>query len=314
MYMPDIAPISAMGATPLPGTPGSARWRAMRSRNSWQGSTPSAEAPSCSSTGRSCPSSSAPRSSWWTCLGWPHEMRRRRWACRPGRCAFGSTERAHDCERRMRTVASVEDRLWLELVEDHGAKLAETPWPSPKRHIRRTILIGGAALAVCGMVAALVVGLTSTSPPADAGSATASPVEDRQKRSRGGWTCSPRSPRRGSTTFSWLSPIQSGRGDCRRPRRPCRPRTCALRRSAQETAASICNDPGSISAYGAYLVLGPPHGPWNAWGYAPAGTTKVTVDGRSFPLYGRFYKAIVPPGLHYVVFTTPTGLKSYPGP
>jgi len=213
----------------------------------------------------------------------------------------------------MRTVASVEDRLWLELVEDHGAKLAETPWPSPKRHIRRTILIGGAALAVCGMVAALVVGLTSTSPPADAGSATVPPSKIAKGITRG---------------LDMQSPVAEARIDnvLLVVAHPVRPR--GLPSSAQTLPTSylcfttlgtgnggvICNDPGSISAYGAYLVLGPPHGPWNAWGYAPAGTTKVTVDGRSFPLYGRFYKAIVPPGLHYVVFTTPTGLKSYPGP
>ncbi len=210
-------------------------------------------------------------------------------------------------------MASVEDRLWRELVEDHGAKLAETPWPTPKGHIRRTILVGGAALAVCGAIAALVVGLSASSPSADAGITYIPPSKMVQELER---------------ELDLQAPIAEARIDnvllvvAKLSFTGTRPPTArglpisyvCFTTIGTGNGGATCGPPAGLDQTGTYLILGPPHGPWTSWGYAPVGTTEVTVDGRNFPLSGRFYRAIIPPGPQKVVLTTPTGLKTYPGP
>jgi hypothetical protein len=53
-----------------------------------------------------------------------------------------------------------EDRLWNELVEQHGALLAETPAPVPsRRRLRRRAPIAAIALALAAALVALLIGL-----------------------------------------------------------------------------------------------------------------------------------------------------------
>jgi hypothetical protein len=64
-------------------------------------------------------------------------------------------------------VSSFEDRLWSDLVRDHGEQLRAIPAPVAHRR-RRPALLTATALAVAGLTAAAIIAFTATTsaPPA----------------------------------------------------------------------------------------------------------------------------------------------------
>jgi hypothetical protein len=66
-------------------------------------------------------------------------------------------------------MSSVEDRLWFDLVRDHGDELAEATWPTASRNRPRPVWLAGGALIVAGAATAVALALTSQTsqlPPA----------------------------------------------------------------------------------------------------------------------------------------------------
>jgi hypothetical protein len=61
-----------------------------------------------------------------------------------------------------------EDSLWMHLVDAHGADRAQPAPASPRRSRRRPVLAGAGAVGIAAIAATatLVVGATSTTPPA----------------------------------------------------------------------------------------------------------------------------------------------------
>jgi hypothetical protein len=57
-----------------------------------------------------------------------------------------------------------EDRLWADLVRDHGSQLAAMPRRATTRRIARPWLLGGSAIGIAGAATVLALALAATSP------------------------------------------------------------------------------------------------------------------------------------------------------
>ncbi len=202
-------------------------------------------------------------------------------------------------------MSSIEDRLWSDLVDEHGGKLAETTWPSPKSYRRRPLVLGGSALVVAGAATALVLGFTGT---------TSSPAYRSPQ-----YAAAARVPASSLTYLLNTNAIvaQATIGDTRFVVAPgtgaqatelCFAVSGRLPGSGGASGMMVCGSRTSVGMQGsgASATIA---GKTTVWGFAPQGTTAATVGGRPVRLVGRFYEVVLPPGVHNVVFRTPTGKK-----
>jgi hypothetical protein len=206
-------------------------------------------------------------------------------------------------------MGSIEDRVWSDLVGDHGAKLAEATWPSPKPHRRRLLGLAGIALVIVGVAVALGVELTGTATRPVEAVATGVPRSSLLQYVNMDAVVA--EARIGKTTVL-LAPSAKGSplpGPMGKDLPPGGLWCFAV--IGPRTGGLACgpSGPNFWDAKGTMLAGGPSDGLFTAWGYAPLGTTAVTVGGRSVRLFGRFFEASIPRGVHEVVFTTPTGPK-----
>jgi hypothetical protein len=81
----------------------------------------------------------------------------------PGRCVFGCSGRGAGDERSRAAMGRFEDRLWSDLVQEHGVELAVAQWRAPQGHRTRPVLLTGGALGVVRAATALALTLAASS-------------------------------------------------------------------------------------------------------------------------------------------------------
>jgi hypothetical protein len=194
-------------------------------------------------------------------------------------------------------MSSFEDRLWSDLAANYGAELAEVTRPAPVRRARgpvrltswiasmpksrRVLVVGGGVLALVGGTAGAVA-LTQTggTPGIALGPAIARATI-------------------GNDTFVLAPDVGAN----------ATPGELCLSGSGPGVGTE-CGSESAWDAHGTMGVLRGAVGKVRVSGYAPQGTTAVSADGKSIPLSGRFFMAVLPSSPKSVTFTTPAGNKS----